>query len=165
VTTFEPRVDILPRPQRELWAELDAVPSDFVLYGGTPLALQLGHRASEDFDFSLPPGLSPTFCNPPFFAAAEESRSRSSGMSDLRRVQDPRRPVGSRVQVASLIDLAGMEMRVIQMRGSWKDYVDIHALASNGVDVCTALAAGTAIDSRFNRKSACAHCSSVVMAT
>jgi len=26
-------------------------PSDFVLYGGTGLALQLGHRVSEDFDF------------------------------------------------------------------------------------------------------------------
>jgi hypothetical protein len=30
---------------------LDAVPRDFVLYGGTGIALQLGHRGSEDFDF------------------------------------------------------------------------------------------------------------------
>ena len=49
--TFEPRLDILPESQRRLWSELDAVPSDFVLYGGTALALQLGHRVSEDFDF------------------------------------------------------------------------------------------------------------------
>src|SRR5207245_1668993 len=49
--TFEPRLDILPESQRLLWPELDAVPSEFVLYGGTGLALQLGHRASEDFDF------------------------------------------------------------------------------------------------------------------
>ena len=49
--TFEPRLDILPESQRRLWPELDAVPSDFVLYGGTGLALQLGHRVSEDFDF------------------------------------------------------------------------------------------------------------------
>jgi hypothetical protein len=27
------------------------VPSDFVLYGGTALAIQIGHRISEDFDF------------------------------------------------------------------------------------------------------------------
>jgi hypothetical protein len=33
--TFEPRLDILPESQRRLWPELDAVPSDFVLYGGT----------------------------------------------------------------------------------------------------------------------------------
>jgi hypothetical protein len=49
--TFEPRLDILPESQRQLWPELDAVPYGFVLYGGTALALQLGHRVSEDFDF------------------------------------------------------------------------------------------------------------------
>jgi hypothetical protein len=51
MSSFEPRLDILPESQRELWPELDAAPSDFVLYGGTALALQLGHRVSEDFDF------------------------------------------------------------------------------------------------------------------
>ena len=40
------------------------------------------------------------------------------GLDTLRRVQDPRRAVDSRVRVASLLDLAGMKMRVIQMRGS-----------------------------------------------
>jgi hypothetical protein len=44
-------LDILPESQRRLWPELDAIPSNFVLYGGTALALQLGHRVSEDFDF------------------------------------------------------------------------------------------------------------------
>jgi hypothetical protein len=41
-------------------------------------------------------------------------------------------------------------MRVIQVRGSWKDYVDIHALTSHGIDLPTALAAAKAIDKRFN---------------
>jgi hypothetical protein len=40
-------------------------------------------------------------------------------------------------------------MRVIQVRGSWKDYVDIHALASNGIDLATGLAA-RAIDKSFD---------------
>ena len=57
--SFEPRLDILPDSQRELWPELDAVPSDFVLYGGTALALQLGHRVSEDFDFFSSAGFDP----------------------------------------------------------------------------------------------------------
>jgi hypothetical protein len=52
--------------------------------------------------------------------------------------------------VASLIDLAGMKMRVIQVRGSWKDYVDIHTLATQGVDVPTGLAAAQAIDPSFD---------------
>lgn len=47
------------------------------------------------------------------------------GLDTLRRVEDPRQAVGSRVQVASLVDLADMKMRVIQMRATWKDYVDI----------------------------------------
>ena len=48
---FEPRLDILPPAQRRLWNELGSTPPDFVLYGGTALALRLGHRQSEDFDF------------------------------------------------------------------------------------------------------------------
>ncbi len=49
--SFEPRLDILPESQRKVWPQLDDVPSHFVLYGGTGIALQLGHRNSEDFDF------------------------------------------------------------------------------------------------------------------
>ena len=49
--TFQPRLDILPPPQRTLWPELDATPDHFTLYGGTALALRLGHRQSVDFDF------------------------------------------------------------------------------------------------------------------
>jgi len=41
-------------------------------------------------------------------------------------------------------------MRVIQMRGSWKDYVDIHALMTNGIDLATALGAAKAIDRTFD---------------
>jgi len=48
---FTPRLDILPPPQRRLWDELAVVPGEFVLYGGTALALHLGHRESLDFDF------------------------------------------------------------------------------------------------------------------
>ena len=38
------------------------------------------------------------------------------GLDTLGRVEDPLRALGSRVQVASLLDLAGMKMRVLQMR-------------------------------------------------
>ena len=48
---FKPRLDILPLPQRMLWDELAATPGDFTLYGGTAIALRLGHRQSVDFDF------------------------------------------------------------------------------------------------------------------
>ncbi len=176
-TTFEARLEILPESQRRLWPELDAVPSDFVLYGGTGLALQLGHRVSEDFDFFSSSGFHPARLRSqlPFFQDLDAADPDAwvhykndnleafvnrggvvkiaffGGLDTLQRIEDPRRVAGSRVRVASLVDLAGMKMRVIQVRGSWKDYVDIHTLVSRGgIDVPTGLAAARAIDRSFD---------------
>ncbi len=153
--TFEPRLDILPESQLWLWPELDAVPPDFVLYGGTGLALQLGHRASEDFDFFSSSGFEPDRLRSrlPFFRdldPADPDTWLHHKRDNLQRVQDPRQAAGSRVHVASLLYLAGMKMRVIQVRGHWKDYVDIHALTSHGIGLPTALAAAKAIDKNFD---------------
>jgi Nucleotidyl transferase AbiEii toxin, Type IV TA system len=50
--SFTPRLDILPPAQRQLWPLLGASSAlGFVLYGGTAIALRLGHRPSVDFDF------------------------------------------------------------------------------------------------------------------
>src|ERR1017187_4964128 len=49
--SFAPKLSALPEAQRALWPELKPLSSRFVLYGGTALALRLGHRQSEDFDF------------------------------------------------------------------------------------------------------------------
>jgi hypothetical protein len=174
--TFEPRLDILPLSQRRLWPELDAVPSDFVLYGGTALALQLGHRVSEDFDFFSSSSFDPDrlqsrlpflrdldVADPEMWVQRDRDNLEAfvdrdglvkiaffGGLDTLQRIEDPRRAAGSKVQVASLVDLAGMKMRVIQARGSWKDYLDIHTLVSHGIDVPTALAAAKAIDRNFH---------------
>ena len=49
---FKPRMDILPPAQRRLGPELRPITDHgFVLYGGTAIALRLGHRTSVDFDF------------------------------------------------------------------------------------------------------------------
>jgi hypothetical protein len=49
---FEPKTAILPKAQQELWPLLAPAPGlSFVLYGGTAVALHLGHRISVDFDF------------------------------------------------------------------------------------------------------------------
>src|SRR3954453_14833736 len=48
---FAPNLDVLPGSQRALWPELADTPKHFVLYGGTAIALRLGHRSSVDFDF------------------------------------------------------------------------------------------------------------------
>jgi hypothetical protein len=49
--TFSPKLNILSASQRLLWEELADLPVDFTLYGGTAVALHLGHRQSVDFDF------------------------------------------------------------------------------------------------------------------
>jgi hypothetical protein len=173
---FEPRLEILRESQLRLWPDLDAVPSDFVLYGGTGLALQLGHRVSEDFDFFSSSGFDPDRLRSrlPFFRDLDPADPDTwvhhkrdnleafvdrggpvkvaffGGLDTLQRIQDPQRAAGSRVRVASLVDLAGMKMRVIQVRGNWKDYMDVHALASHGIDLPTALAAAKGIDKSFD---------------
>ncbi|HXS93611.1 MAG TPA: nucleotidyl transferase AbiEii/AbiGii toxin family protein [Candidatus Limnocylindrales bacterium] len=125
------------------------MPAEFVLYGGTGLALQLGHRVSEDFDFFSSAAFDPErlrsrlpffrnldLANPDAWAHRKHDNLEAfidrggavkvaffGGLDTLNRIEEPRRASGSRVQVASLVDLAGMKMRMIQVRGSWKDYV------------------------------------------
>jgi Nucleotidyl transferase AbiEii toxin, Type IV TA system len=49
---FTAHLDILPAAQRQVWPALGvATALGFVLYGGTAIALRLGHRPSVDFDF------------------------------------------------------------------------------------------------------------------
>jgi hypothetical protein len=49
---FPAHLEILPDAQKTLWPELKPASSlGYVLYGGTAIALRLGHRTSVDFDF------------------------------------------------------------------------------------------------------------------
>jgi hypothetical protein len=52
---FEPKLATLPAAQRELWPLLAPAPRlSYVLYGGTAVALHLGHRVSVFKDGDLP---------------------------------------------------------------------------------------------------------------
>jgi len=48
---FTHHYEILPEAQRTVWPHLAQFKEHFVLYGGTAIALRLGHRQSIDFDF------------------------------------------------------------------------------------------------------------------
>ena len=162
---FMPRLDILPPAQRRLWDELAAVPEEFVLYGGTALALHLGHRQSVDFDFFGDRLLDPALLAPviPFLAAAIVTQRAPNtlsctvdrggvvqlsffGLSGLPRLLPPLIAPDIGLRVASLVDLAGTKASVLQVRAEAKDYLDIDALLTEGsIDLPTALAAGRAI--------------------
>lgn len=51
MSTFEPNLKVLPKAQTEIWTALNKIEDCFTLYGGTAIALQLGHRMSVDLDF------------------------------------------------------------------------------------------------------------------
>jgi hypothetical protein len=167
---FTPQLTTLPPPQRTLWPELADTPATFTLYGGTALALRLGHRASVDFDF---------FSNAPFDPDAlgkelpylREAERIQVGANTLTcRVErggpvllsffgglglgqaaahDETRDTGLRV--ASLLDIAATKAAVLQKRAEVKDYLDMDTLLTCGVDLPSALAAGTIVYGRsFN---------------
>ncbi len=171
---FTPRLDILPPSQRRLWDELSAVPEEFVLYGGTAIALHLGHRESVDFDFFGNKPLDPTRLAPalPFLAGAIVTQREPNtfsctidrggavklsffGLPGIPRLSPPLIAPDNGLQVASLLDLAGMKASVVQMRAEVKDYIDIDALLTDGrIDLPMALAAARAIyGAEFNPQS------------
>jgi hypothetical protein len=158
--TFQANLDTLPPPQLRLWPELDGTPQHFTLYGGTALALRLGHRASVDFDFFTNQTLDPDQIAQtiPYLKGAERVQVAPNtltcrldregsilvsffGELDLGLVAPPEQVSGRRLYVASLLDLAGTKAAVIQKRVEVKDYLDIAALLEHGVDLPTILGA------------------------
>jgi len=67
------------------------------------------------------------------------------GGLEFARVSSPDIANDNGVQVASLLDVAGCKMAVIQRRAEGKDYRDIAALRENGISLPKALAAAKAI--------------------
>jgi hypothetical protein len=162
---IHPRLDILPPAQRHLWDELGAVPGHFVLYGGTALALHLGHRQSEDFDFFADRDIDPDalYRATPFLRASRITQQEPNtltclvdrdgpvkvsffGLPHLARIRTPLVAEDNGLGIASLLDLAGTKAAVVQQRAQAKDYVDIDALITlGGIDLPMQLVAARAV--------------------
>ncbi len=63
----------------------------------------------------------------------------------LGRIAPPDLADDNGLQVASLLDIAATKMAVVQKRAAAKDYIDIDALLSAGIDLPTAIAAARAV--------------------
>jgi hypothetical protein len=164
--TFTPHFEILPEEQKALWGSLAPCKNlGFVLYGGTAIALQLGHRSSVDFDFfsHLPldenkeKELLKTLL---FLGDAErlqfspDTRTYLTGTHvkvsffggiRLGRVGEPRTTDDGVLQVASLDDLMAMKLATILQRIEAKDYRDIAAMLRRGASLETGLAGAVAL--------------------
>ena len=162
---FEPRMDILPPAQRQLWHELGpSAVLGFVLYGGTAIALRLGHRASVDFDFFSEKPLDRESIREafPFMAQsivlqderntlsvlvpcvdAERTHIKVSffGAIGFGRVGEPQMTEDGVLRVASLDDLMATKVKVVLQRAEAKDYRDIAEMIRAGVSLPRGLAA------------------------
>jgi Nucleotidyl transferase AbiEii toxin, Type IV TA system len=145
--TFRPCLDILPPPQQRLWPELAGTPDAFTLYGGTAIALRLGHRRSVDFDWfiSMPVVPDALMQRVPYLRGATVRQSARDTLTvtverggpvqllffgglDLGQVAPADIAIGPGIKVASLIDLAGLKVAVVTQRAEARDYIDVHAL-------------------------------------
>jgi hypothetical protein len=159
---LDPRIEILPPAQREIWPQLAFAPDlSFVLYGGTAVALHLGHRSSVDFDFFKAEPLEKGSLETHFRfmrharAVHEEENtlvldvSMTSGRVKvsffgglaLGRINNPLRTKDGVLLVASLEDLLATKLKAILDRAEAKDYRDISAMLSTGVSLERALGA------------------------
>lgn len=161
---FTPKLQILPVAQREIWGELRHTPADFVLYGGTALALRLAHRHSEDFDFFSNKTFEATELRKaiPYLQNAEMSQFESNTLTaivdrgapvkvsffgglKLDRVQDPDVATDNQLQIASMLDVAATKLTTIQQRAQARDYEDLAAVLNTGISLSELLGAASAV--------------------
>jgi hypothetical protein len=161
---FKPRLEILPPAQQRLWPELSETPEEFTLYGGTAIALQLGHRPSVDFDFfaSTPFVPGALLQKVPYLKGATVRQSAPNTLTvtverggavqvsffgglDLGQVAPAETAIGPGIKVASLIDLAGFKTAVVTQRAEPRDYIDVHTLLTKGNIALAEMLASAAI--------------------
>jgi len=156
---------VLPPSQLALWdGPLGTLPSGWVLYGGTAIALHLGHRQSVDFNFfstesldraalrrscTLLVGARTLQDEPDTLTVVVEDAGDPVKLSffggiDFGRVGEPVRTVGH-VPIASPIDLLGTKLATVTQRIEARDYVDIATLLQSGLTINEGVAAMLAL--------------------
>jgi predicted nucleotidyltransferase component of viral defense system len=159
---FEPKTRILLKTQQEIWPLLaPTVGLSYVLYGGTAVALYLGHRVSVDFDFfrSAPLDKAEIESSLPFMRKAQTVQEEVNtlvvmaampsgpvkvsffGNMTMGRINEPLQTKDSILLVASLEDLLATKLKTILDRAETKDYLDIAAMITRGVSFEKALGA------------------------
>jgi len=161
---FEPQLEVLPPAQQNFWREGPAIPPHFVLYGGTAIALRLGHRSSEDFDFfsSAQFEIASLLDALPFSRESEILQTAANTLSlrldrngpvklsffgglSFGRVGVPDSLAGQSFSIASVEDLLAAKLRVLWQRAEAKDYIDVAMMIRAGLSLEHGLACATAL--------------------
>lgn len=170
MNTFKPHSEILPASQQYVWPLLAPLQKmGFVLYGGTAVALRLGHRQSVDFDFftGQPLDKSGLYKTLPMLADATVIQDAADSLTVLLpvlvstvteyvklsffggiengRVGEPDATADGIMVVASLVDMMAHKLNVILQRIEAKDYRDIAAMLKHGVALDEGMAGASAL--------------------
>ena len=162
---FKPHLEILPTPQPKLWPALRPVTDQgFILYGGTAIALRLGHRISVDFDFFSVKQLNrgELFQSIGFLAEALVLQDEPNSLTVLVPVNGEEKATTVKVSffggidfgctvlpdqtedgilvVASLEDLLGTKLKVILQQAEANYYRDIASILKSGLSLDRGLA-------------------------
>jgi hypothetical protein len=157
MNTFKAHMEILPPKQLRLWPKLAAIKNaGFVLYGGTAVALQIGHRSSVDFDFFstrffnlsdvmgeipwLTSGIVQSTGENTVELVCEDVKISLFGSIQFGRIGQPLLTDDGVIEVASLDDLLALKLATITQRASYKDYCDICAMIEQKISFENALA-------------------------
>jgi hypothetical protein len=141
---------VLPGRSRRLLARLEALNSPelegWTLVGGTGLALQVGHRTSDDFDFIRVDAMNADRLDRVLrgTGAVETLQKEEGTLTVLASsvklsffsVPDPFLFAAQSYaffKVADLRDIALMKLAAISSRGSRKDFVDLHTILRGGL--------------------------------
>ena len=133
----------------------------FVLYGGTAIALHLGHRQSVDFDFFTSEPFDPDILyNKTLYLKNATITQQTKGALSvvtkpgvrvsffyvkLNQVERPKVVFENKLKVASILDLFGMKCVTVFRRLEAKDYIDIDAIIQYGIPLEKGVSAGRAI--------------------
>jgi len=170
MNNFEPHSEILPVSQQYVWPLLAPLQKmGFVLYGGTAVALRLGHRQSVDFDFFSGQSLDKTALYKilPILATATVIQDAPDSLTVLvpvdvsavteyvklsffgsinnGRVGEPDVTSDEVMVVASLADMMAHKLKVVLQRIEAKDYRDIAAMLKYGIALDEGMAGASAL--------------------
>lgn len=168
--SLKPCLDILPTAQKTLWPHLKDIPSYFVLYGGTALALRYGHRQSIDFDFftskhnidlkNIASSLSFIKNNPHLIHKLSDNHvdiniKLESGNVKLTLLNDKDIISGTvkqydkvsenRINIASPLDLMAAKILALHNRTEVKDFIDLAECICNNISLQSGFEAAFAI--------------------
>jgi hypothetical protein len=136
---------VIDQSIRSVLPQLGQYINSFYLGGGTGLALQIGHRKSEDMDFFSTSEFDENLLvnNIKGFQPIQQYRGTVHGVLNGVRLSFLYYPVAliketcqwAGIKIASVPDLIGEKFKTVSQRGAKKDFCDLYAGFKSGISI------------------------------